>query len=172
MTPQRKQLLMSHIIDVEGGFVNDPDDSGGATKYGITLATLSKWRGKKCTLNDIFNLKLDEALLIYEKKFLDEFSYSQIESDNKVLVMFDLAAHSGVQRSVMVAQKILGVKIDGNCGPKTLAALNSFSEKVFCREFLQAQQDRYFDIAETRPKDRKFLRGWVIRRVHLVWDKL
>lgn len=172
MTPERKKLLMTHIIDVEGGFVNDPDDAGGATKYGITIKTLSDWRGRECTLQDVKDLTIEETVEIYIKKYYNAFNGDKIDSDFKVLCMFDKSVHSGVEAAVMVAQKIVNVAIDGDCGFKTQTAINACRDSIFIREYLQALQAGYFEIVDRRPQNQKFLKGWVITRIHKLWDKV
>ena len=52
-------------IEHEGGFVNDPDDKGGATNYGITQDTYSEFKGRKVTVDEIENMTLEEAKDFY-----------------------------------------------------------------------------------------------------------
>lgn len=172
MTPARKKLLMGHILEVEGGLVNDPDDPGGITNYGITLKALSAYRKRICTPQDIIDLKPEEATDIYVQDYYTPFNGDKIESDFKVLCIFDKAVNSGVDAAVKVAQKIVNVIIDGDCGFKTYTAINAVSDRIFCREYLQAMQRGYFEIVEKRPASQKFLKGWVIQRVHSLWDKV
>lgn len=172
MTPERKKILMTHIIDVEGGFVNDEDDAGGATNFGITIKTLSKWRNRECTIQDVKEMKIEEAVEIYVENYYKPMNGDKIDSDLKILVMFDKAVNSGVDAAVMIAQKIVNVDVDGDCGFKTQTSINSCRESIFIREYLQALQRGYFEIVERRPVNQKFLKGWVITRIHKLWDKV
>lgn len=172
MTPERKKLLMNHILEVEGGLVNDPDDPGGITNYGVTLKALSAYRKKPCTPQDIIDLEISEATDLYLENYYKPWNGDKIDSDFKVLCIFDKAVNSGVDAAVKIAQKIVNTIIDGDCGFKTYTAINATSDQIFCREYLQAMQRGYFEIVEKRPTSQKFLKGWVITRVHSLWDKV
>lgn len=97
--PQDSKTLFTvieTIIDREGGFVNHPLDHGGPTKFGITLATLSKWRDRVCTEEDVRDLERPEAREIY-------LSYYIIPLADTPSAIFphvaDIAVHSGVARA-------------------------------------------------------------------------
>jgi len=74
-TPVIDQII-KNIIRSEGGYVNDPDDKGGATKYGITKPALSNHLGREVEDIDIINLSHQEAADIYEQHY---FHYPRID---------------------------------------------------------------------------------------------
>ncbi len=109
------------VVFEEGKYSNDPYDNGGATKYGITQKTLSDWRKKPVSADDVRELSLDEAKSIYD------FLYWRVINGDAFpisvsLLLFDAAVNSGASQSVKWLQRALGVKQDGNCGPITIAA--------------------------------------------------
>ena len=69
----RVQEVIDEILRVEGAeYTNDPDDSGGPTKFGITQATLSEYRGASVTAEDVQELSEKEARVIYLQRYFDD----------------------------------------------------------------------------------------------------
>ena len=60
--------LIDDILVREGGFVNHPADRGGPTHYGITQATLSRWRQQPVTVQDVQALTLEEAAQLIDER--------------------------------------------------------------------------------------------------------
>jgi lysozyme family protein len=108
-------LLLEH----EGGFVNDPRDAGGATRYGVTKETarLSGYTG------DMRDLPLSLAKQIYQEQYwrkeFDQLPFSVAFN------VFDGVVNSGAPRSIKWLQSAVGVSVDGIWGPKTLSAAMS-----------------------------------------------
>jgi lysozyme family protein len=133
---------LQHAIELtfghEGGYVNNPRDPGGPTKYGITLGTLSAHRRHTCTAADVKALTLAEAAEI-----LDAGYWRKVEGDKLPsgvdFAMFDYAVNSGPGQAVKTAQRILDVPRDGIMGPKTLAAIAAKSPPVLVRELCDAR---------------------------------
>lgn len=111
-----KPYLLKH----EGGYVDHPSDPGGATNMGITIGTLSAYRGRKVSKQDVKNLTKAEALLIYKKNYWDKVKGDKLPAGVDYSV-YDFAVNSGPSRAAKYLQKIVGVKQDGAIGPKTLA---------------------------------------------------
>jgi len=101
------------MID-EGGYVNDPQDPGGETKYGVSKRSYPHLVIREVTLGQAAN--------IAKKDYWDKFPYLQ-DSMLKCLVA-DTAYNSGVNRAKKLLQTALGVGADGLIGPITLAALD------------------------------------------------
>lgn len=99
------------ILEHEGGYVNDPKDPGGETKYGISKRAYPDL--------DIANLTEDQAKEIYRR---DYWSTCQCDSlaNGLDLLVFDAAVNQGVGAAVRMLQAELGVTQDGVFGPKTL----------------------------------------------------
>lgn len=103
------------LMEDEGGYVNDSQDPGGETKYGV-----SKRAYPNLIISDI---TLEQAADIAKRDYWDKFSYLQ-DSMLKCLVA-DTAYNSGAERAEKLLQEALGVGVDGQIGPQTLAALET-----------------------------------------------
>lgn len=121
MTAANFVACMDEIFSHEGGFVNHPRDPGDATNWGITIETLSAYRGNPQTVEDVRNLTKAEARQIYRRKY-----WAVVRGDDLPagidLVTFDPAVNSGVKRGPQWLQRALGVKSDGKVGPITINA--------------------------------------------------
>jgi lysozyme family protein len=101
------------VLGHEGGYVNDPRDAGGETKYGISKRSYPH-------LN-IAALTLDDAKAIYKRDFWDRAQADELPY-RVGFQLFDGAVNSGVSQSVKWLQRAVGVADDGILGPVTLAA--------------------------------------------------
>lgn len=162
-------IAIRKVILAEGRdkYTNDPDDSGGPTKYGVTLKTLSEFRKRKCTADDVKNLTESEAIQIYKVLFWDKVKGDQISSFNIAYTLFNFAVNSGVGTSVSLAQKVLGLTRDSVIGSKTVSAINATNDQTFLSNFLAEAKIYYQDLAARREKDKKFLKGWLNRVDHI-----
>lgn len=124
MTRSNFDASLKYVLAHEGGYVNHPDDPGGATNLGITIGTLSQHLGRKATTTDVKNISLTTASAIYRANYWDRARCDDLPSGLDYAV-FDFAVNSGVSRAVQTLQKVLGVKQDGVIGPKTLAAIDT-----------------------------------------------
>lgn len=140
------------IIGHEGGYVNDPKDPGGETKYGISKRAYPAL--------DIGALTLDEAKQVY---LLDYWHAMQCGSFTwpVALVLFDCAVNQGVQRARKLAQVVARVEVDGIIGPKTRAAIRAIDSQQFVVKY---QAERILHYASLSTFDR-FGRGWSRRAI-------
>lgn len=116
----------------EGGYVNDPHDKGGETKYGIS---------KKAYPNeDIANLTMDRAKEIYRRDYWYRCKCDLLPDALSVAV-FDFAVNSGVKRAIKYLQTSLGVKADGIIGNQTIGAANRMPIYVVMNDFMNARLD-------------------------------
>jgi lysozyme family protein len=115
---------VAHVFLSEGGYVDHPNDPGGATNMGITIKTLAAYRGRKVTKAEVKALTKSEAAEIYRKNYWDAVSGDYLPRGLD-LVAFDGAVNSGPARGAEWLQQALGVAPDGRIGPKTIAAANS-----------------------------------------------
>ncbi|MFC7399697.1 glycoside hydrolase family 108 protein [Chelatococcus sp. GCM10030263] len=109
------------ILANEGGYVDDPQDLGGATNLGITRATLSAYRGRAVTKDEVRALRIGEAKTIYRRNYWNAVSADDLPAGLD-LAVFDCAVNSGAKRAALLLQQALGVKQDGIIGPITLEA--------------------------------------------------
>lgn len=98
---------------IEGGYANDPNDSGGETNFGISKAAYPN--------EDIRALTVERAQELYKRDYWDASGAEQLPETMAVAV-FDSAVNQGVGVAVRLLQVALGVDVDGALGPKTVAA--------------------------------------------------
>jgi uncharacterized protein (TIGR02594 family) len=160
------EIALRHVLDMEGGWSEDPHDPGGPTNKGITLAVYARERGIDVTTENFAALKaslrsIPDALVrdIYLRRYWQPAQCAALRAP-LALTHFDAAVNHGVGTATRFLQEVLDVDIDGEIGPITLAA----ARKAPLRETIQ----RYGDIRRRRyralPHFWRFGRGW-LRRV-------
>lgn len=140
------------VIGEEGGYVNDSEDAGGETKFGISKAAFPEI--------DIKNLTLDQAKDLYRKNYWTPILGDAMRP-KMALAVFDFAVNAGVSASVKTLQRVIGVDDDGKVGPGTLAAANKKDIKDFALTFAVERVLHY----ASQTKFPKYGRGWVTRAV-------
>lgn len=111
----------------EGNYVNNPNDPGGATKYGIS---------KKAYPDiDIENLTLEQAKKIYKRDYWDRCKCSFIP-DALSIALFDFAVNSGTKRAITYLQKSLEIPADGVIGNQTIGACNREPTKKVLEKYM------------------------------------
>lgn len=115
---------VNKVFDHEGGYVDHPNDAGGATNMGITMAVLRKWRGSPIAKADVREMKREEAEAIYKSWYWDLVRGDELPW-GVGHVAFDAAVNSGGSQSIKWLQRAVGVKDDGILGPRTMAALQT-----------------------------------------------
>lgn len=168
-------LALEHVLKSEGGFVDHPDDHGGPTNFGITLAEMRRWRrNPNLQTSDIRALTKAEASQIYRSNYWNAMSLDQVKDPTVALILFDQGVNRGTRTAVMDAQRTLNnsfghaIEVDGVIGPKTVAALNAVSPHEFIAEFVFDSQDRYAAIVASNPSQRVFIKGWINRTQDLL----
>ena len=177
-----KKRVIDKIIEVEGGYVNDPEDSGGETNYGITKRVAREY-GYKGSMKD---LPRSLAFEIYENRFWDSMLLDEVQKiagDDIAEEIADTGVNTGVHRASEFLQRSLNVlnnkgkdypdlKVDGDIGARTVSALKAFIAKrgsegtsVLYRMLNSLQGAFYVTLAERREKDEKFVYGWFKNRV-------
>lgn len=158
--------LVPFILRWEGGFVDDPDDLGGATNKGITIGTYGEYRKRKGlpapTVQDLKNLTEKEWYEVFKTLYWDRWKADEIKNQSVAAILVDWVWASGVH-GIKRPQTILGVVPDGIVGAKTIAALNAaHPERLF--EAIKADRIKFIDeICKARPKNEKYRRGWMNR---------
>jgi lysozyme family protein len=160
--------LLPFILKWEGGYVNDPDDLGGATNKGVTIAT---WRQVGYDKDgdgdiDVQDLKLltDDDVLnrVLKPHYWDRWKADQIKSQKIADILVDWVWGSGAS-GIIIPQRLLGVTADSIVGPKTLAAVNSRNPDELFDEICRERIQYIDDICQKRPTNNKFRRGWLNR---------
>ena len=160
--------LFPFILRWEGGFVNDPDDLGGATNKGVTLET---WRrvGYDMTgdgvidVDDLRRITDDDVLnRVLIPHYWNRWHADQIQSQKVANILVDWVWGSGVH-GIKIPQRALHVVDDGIVGPITLAAVNARNPDEFFETVYRSRLDFIEEICISRPKNVKFKRGWLNR---------
>jgi uncharacterized protein (TIGR02594 family) len=153
------------VLDMEGGYTDHPDDPGGPTNKGVTLAEYATFLGKR--LNDetrpglVLRLKVIpdvDVEAIYRRNYWGPASCDDLP-EPLAIYLFDTAVLHGVPKAIKYLQEALGVKVDGVIGPKTIAAAKGSN--------LAAVLPRYRDIRLRQLQKSKnwdtFGKGWAAR---------
>lgn len=122
MAAENFEAALARVLAHEGGYVDHPDDPGGATNLGITRATLAAWRGRPVDKAEVRALTRAEAAAIYRARYWDAVAGDALAAGLD-LAVFDFAVNSGPVRAAKLLQGLIGVEADGVIGPRTLAAL-------------------------------------------------
>ncbi len=175
--------VIAEVIKAEGGYVNDPNDRGGETNYGITVA-VARANGYTGAMKDMPR-QIAEA--IYAKRYVSEPRFDQVLAVNANigLELVDTGVNMGPSRAAEFLQRWLNgfnlpgsgyqdLFVDGRLGPLSIDALKRFlakrgaeGESVLLRGLNSTQACRYLDITEGNKSQRTFLYGWVRNRVQL-----
>jgi lysozyme family protein len=161
--------FIDEIITREGGDkeTNDPADSGGRTKYGISERSHPEaWADGDVTR--------DEARSIYQKIYILAEHFERIKDLTLQHQVVDFGVPHGPNAATKLLQQLVGVNVDGMIGPQTLAAIDNYpAGKLFGVEvpgivllnlaFRDARVIYDATIAKKQPKDLKFLLGWIKR---------
>lgn len=156
-------VLIPFVLRYEGGFVNDPADSGGPTNKGVTLNTFRSVYGRAKTINDLKHMTDNEWRHIFKSLYWDKCKGDDITDQSIANLLVDWAYNSGTSLAIRHIQRIVGVKADGIMGNITLSAINNHSPLPL---FGALKQDRiafYHSIVAKRPANKKFLKGWLNR---------
>ena len=150
------------------GYVNDPDDTGGETKFGVA-------KNANPELN-IAKLTYAAAKRVYYKKYWLAGDCADIASFAPKLAMmhFDGCVNHGNGRAARMLQEAVGATIDGDIGPKSLEAIKRAcaapgGELAVCAKVLMLRKNFYLRIVERNPSQKKFLNGWLA--THIVTGK-
>lgn len=152
------------------GVTCDPDDLGGATVVGVTLATYSEYRRRKgfgkATVRNLAAISYEEWLDVLKTMFWDRWLADRITSQGVANMLVDWVWTSGTY-GVVIPQKVLGVRADGIVGNRTLAAVNSGNPVSMFVRLKQARIEYTESICRRRPANRKFRNGW-LRRINAI----
>lgn len=148
------------LIGHEGGYVNDPNDPGGETKYGISKAAYPDV--------DIADLTEDQAKAIYKSDYWDKLSLDTA-APQLALIVFDAAVNNGVGAATKFLQTGLGVTADGVFGSESQAALAAVTGDKISSVIADTHGARIFDMAGLSTWS-KFGKGWSKRLAQLPYQ--
>lgn len=155
------------VLRWEGGYVNHPNDPGGATNKGVTQRTFDSWRlraGKPRA--DVRSITDEEVHAIYAVDYWLAARCDTLPAPLD-LVTFDTAVNMGVGRAVRFLQQLGGVAQDGDFGPLTREAVADAVQargvEAAAREFCDAREAYYHELVRRNAKLAVFLKGWMNR---------
>ena len=184
------EKALKHMLEFEGGYANDPTDSGGETFRGISRRNWPKWPGwplidrakaEGCrtarAINARFAGDAEMGALVadfYRVNFWRPFE--RLGLPGRITEkLFDTAVNMGPGRAAKILQTainnlgaVVALVVDGAIGPRTLDALGlildtrSGEDRVLAT-YSEAQAQHYRDIARAKPSQEKYLNGWLRR---------
>lgn len=180
--------IINGILEREGdAYTNDPKDSGGPTKYGITQTTLAGYRDQTVMPANVEALTRAEAFNVYGWMYVRKPGFDKLVAVSPHIAeeIIDIGVNSGPAIASLILQRLINalnneqalyrdIKADGDCGPATIEALRAYLKArgsegliVFLRGITCMKGARYIELAESRPKDERYLYGWLRSRVGL-----
>ena len=151
--------IIEVVLHHEGGYVNDPDDPGGETNFGIAKRSHPDV--------DIANLTKEGAKEIYKEHYWDRNKVESLSEDLRH-IYFDMCVNQGRSRAVKILQKAANAKgadlvVDGGMGPKTIAAMDGVE-----LQRVRAYRVKYYaDLVTRKPDLEKFYFGWFRRALEV-----
>lgn len=155
---ENRELWLSLVFEVEGGYSNHPEDPGRATNMGITQKTLSDWRGEEVGPEDVVQLTKAEATSIYMARYWQAVRGDQLPSGLDVYCA-DFAVGSGPARAARVLQTLVGAEADSFIGPKTMEAIRKRDPLQLLLDYHAARMDFLLGLKTWDT----FGRGWTNR---------
>jgi len=169
------------LIGREGGYVNNPDDRGGETIWGITAAVAREW-GYRGSMRD---MPRETAKAIYRSRYWTAPRFDKVAELNPLIAeeLLDTGVNMGPAVAVTFLQRALNVlnrkgadyadiAVDGRIGPATLGALAAYlrkrgaaGESVMMKALNGLQAARYIELCEKREANETFGFGWLAQRV-------
>ncbi len=173
--------IAKEIVAREGGFINDPDDPGGATKFGVTIHTMRRLgldltRDGVVDVSDVRALTREDAIRIFIDHYYHQPGIARLPGALQASV-FDMYVNAGAN-AVKILQRLLRemgqeVDVDGLIGPQTVTAAEAATRAApdhIADAYGIARRNYYFRLADGRPASRKFTRtraggkgGWIRR---------
>jgi lysozyme family protein len=151
-------VCLAVVLASEGGFVDDPNDPGGATNLGVTLTTLSGWLGRPATIAEVEALTPEAVAPIYRQDYW-QISGCPDWPAGVDLMVFDCAVNAGVARAVRTLQSAIGVAADGIVGPATKAAVAASNRLDVIGRMATIREAFYHSL----PTFGRFGKGWIAR---------
>ena len=152
--------IIDAVIEREGGAkaTNDPNDPGGRTQYGISeKSNPEAWKDGKVTS--------EEAREIYRRKYVEFPGFHRIPDSHARVreQLIDFGVHSGPGVAIQNLQEVLGIKVDGQFGPKSLAALVAADPRSVNNKLVVERLKLVGRVVQKNPKQLDKLVGFINR---------
>lgn len=175
--------LIDGVIGREGGYSNNPNDTGGETMWGVTIR-VARANGYAGPMRD---MPRDVAKNIYFSQYVQKPGFASIMPLSNAIAeeLVDTGVNMGPLVAAMIFQRALNalnnqatyypdVAVDGDIGPATVSAFKSYlakrggqGEPVMLKALNCLQGERYIRLSEGRGANEAFLYGWLANRVAL-----
>ena len=156
-------LYKPKLEELEGGWVDDAVDAGGATMKGVTLEKYGEYlisKGQdKPSKEDLKNIPDGHWNDIMKGMFWDKWKADNINDQRTAEYVVDWTVNSGAW-GIKIPQRVMGLQDDGSVGRDTLTAINS---KDWFNALKEARISFYKGIVDRKPDQEKFLKGWLKR---------
>ena len=173
--------IAEEIVAREGGYVNDPDDPGGATNHGVTIGTMRRLGldltgDGRATAEDVRRLTRAQAVEIFLRHYYERPGIARLPEALRASC-FDMYVNAG-SNAIKILQRILcamdqPVSVDGVIGPMTAGAAHRAAQAApshIADAYGIARRNYYYGLGDARPSLRKFARrrdggkgGWIVR---------
>jgi len=154
------------LISIEGGYVDNQNDKGGKTKFGISQKAYPHLNIKSLTLKNAENIYYNDYWFSIKLDYIDDY--------NIQLELFDTAVNMGVYKASTILQEALNLLnrngknyndliVDGIIGGKTISAYNSVNKNILLKVLNGLQFMNYVRICENDKSQEVFFNGWMKR---------
>lgn len=169
--------MLAELLTKEGGYVNNPNDPGGETNYGITIGT-ARANGYSGSMRAMTRA---DALAIYRQQYFYAPNFDAVFDVSPAIAaeLFDTGVNMGPTKAAQFLQRSLNAFMehclaDGQIGPGTIGTLKAYlakrpngGEEVLLKAMNCLQGERYIELAERNPKLKTFTYGWLANRVSM-----
>jgi lysozyme family protein len=173
---------ITFVLKHEGGYANNPNDTGGATNFGLSsrflnsckldghlLATIDTNDDSVISASEIKNIPIPIAKEVYRLFFWLPNLYEKINSQEVANYIFDFSVHAGAYKANYIAQKaanalgINPIKQDGLIGKATIGAINLIPSDKMLEKLKEFRINFYRDVVKHNRTQKVFLNGWIKR---------
>lgn len=178
---QTVDQIAGEIVRREGGYVNDPDDPGGATKYGVTIHAMRRLgldlnQDGKISAADVRLLTIEKAAEIFKEHYFLAPKINQLPKSLQPSV-FDMQVNAG-GNAIKILQRLMqsfghNLSVDGALGPQTCKVAHGVwiqAPDHLIDAYGIARRNYYYQLADRRAASRKYARrrdggkgGWIKR---------
>ena len=159
------------LLRFEGGYVDDPDDPGGETNKGITMAMFQECSheliGLDPTSQNLRNLTDAQAGIIYRARYWNKMQGDAFALQGLADIVCDFYVNAGTRATQLLQHVVndMGGRVveDGTIGPATLQALAGLKQGEVYRRYKASRIAYYRSLVQEKPALAKFLQGWLNR---------
>ena len=155
------ERALTHVLEMEGGYSDDPYDPGGPTNLGITLSVYADWKGvapDAALKEELQSISTATAGAIYAARYWRPADCDDLPPA-LAFFHFDTAVNHGVTGAIRLLQQAVGTDVDGEMGPLTLGAVAKAAVEDMLQAYAEVRRERY----RALPHFWRFGRGWLAR---------